>query len=370
MSKKIKLDTTILKTELEGVWRVMIPQGDKTNEGFFEDLDEYELVLIQDRDDPDRFMGFYEGDSITGELDLHWIPSVDSELITLYYTFSEGDDFETMIGGGIVSQTEPDSLMGIKLIHMGEKQKFYWKRISKEVPKDILARFECEDEEESELLHDFLDDFNHVRKPKSLEALLLCKAGLLKILKLGGICTLEQLLEAKEEELLAIQGIGHSRIYELHSLLVHTGHITEPTYEPDPSKLDKVFRFSLASEGKLKATHIIEVLGCHTMEDLHNIILEAYDYDIYDRDHLYSFYMSGVFHDLNSAIAHELADLKHDAAKMVIANLHMTAGKKIAYWFDFGSFFRLIIQLVSISEEAIPKSEQHRYPCIEETARI
>jgi len=84
----------------------------------------------------------------------------------------------------------------------------------------------------------------------------------------------------------------------------------------------------------------------HTLEDLHQYIQEAFDFD---NDHLYSFFMDGKRYS-DDVYNSSFGDVPPYAYEAVIGKLGLYRGKKILYFFDFGDSWEFLVQLVAIDE--------------------
>jgi len=140
------------------------------------------------------------------------------------------------------------------------------------------------------------------------------------------------------------------RLYRLKVFLL-TGPITEEFAKRNP-----------------QVSRTIEIRGDQTLEDLHEVIFQAYDrWD----EHLYEFQFGKAPHDPRGArySAPQAMDSSlfgghpaGDASRTSIGSLGLTRGRAFGYWFDFGDDWWHRIEVESISEE-VPKG---RYPRIVE----
>lgn len=94
----------------------------------------------------------------------------------------------------------------------------------------------------------------------------------------------------------------------------------------------------------------VQLSGEHTLEDLHLVIQEAYDFD---GDHLYAFYMDAKLYSKNAYHGDEWPYA--DAA--VLHELDLYNGQKISYLFDFGDSWEFVVQLIRIAPDAQPVSK-------------
>ncbi len=91
----------------------------------------------------------------------------------------------------------------------------------------------------------------------------------------------------------------------------------------------------------------------HTLEDLHNAIQEAFDFD---NDHLYSFYMDAkryskhAYHSPN-------CDSGPFTIDITVGELELYVGQKVLYFFDYGDSWEFEVQLLEINKDEIPPGE-------------
>lgn len=94
-----------------------------------------------------------------------------------------------------------------------------------------------------------------------------------------------------------------------------------------------------------------------TMEDLHNVILDAYDFD---DDHLYSFFTDGKkWSDYCIASPYEGPD-HADASKIQIGSIGMLKNQPIVYVYDYGYEWTFTINL----EEIDAQNTENFTPCL------
>lgn len=85
----------------------------------------------------------------------------------------------------------------------------------------------------------------------------------------------------------------------------------------------------------------------HTMEELHDIILEAYDFD---DEHLYSFFLDGEKWS-NDCITAPLDFDEHPKAdNVLIGDLNLATGRRFLYLYDFGDEWTFQIEVVGLEE--------------------
>ena len=99
----------------------------------------------------------------------------------------------------------------------------------------------------------------------------------------------------------------------------------------------------------------IEIAGHQTLDDLHGAIQDAVDFD---RDHLYSFYMSNRAWDESTEYAHPSAK-GPSAARVKIGDLNLRTRQRFLYLFDYGDEHRFEVQLVGVNPDA-PKGKYPR----------
>lgn len=103
-----------------------------------------------------------------------------------------------------------------------------------------------------------------------------------------------------------------------------------------------------------KTWRIIELSSHHTLDDLHEIIQEAYQFD---RDHLYSFFMDNRRWSRNEEFTSPNADQGIHADEVEIGRLDLFVGKQFLYLFDYGDewLFNIIVRDISITDELPPE---------------
>lgn len=98
----------------------------------------------------------------------------------------------------------------------------------------------------------------------------------------------------------------------------------------------------------------------HTMEDLHQIIINAFQFD---DDHLYSFFMDGEKWS-QDCIASPNDDFGHaDASKVQIGAIGLSSKQKFLYVYDYGEEWTFIVEVDNIKED----SQQLFNPYVKET---
>lgn len=102
----------------------------------------------------------------------------------------------------------------------------------------------------------------------------------------------------------------------------------------------------------------IGVRNNQTLEHLHRGLRRAFNWD---DDHLYSFWLSGVYWDgpdTEFTAPYELAMSDAQSAAIRIDELDLQLGQEVAYVFDFGDEWRVLLQL----RERVPPEAGARYP--------
>ncbi len=102
----------------------------------------------------------------------------------------------------------------------------------------------------------------------------------------------------------------------------------------------------------------IAVRASQTLEHLHRALRRAFNW--YD-DHLYSFWLSGVHWDVPETeftAPYELAETDARSTAMRLRDLDLQPARPIAYVFDFGDEWRVLLEL----RERVPPDLGARYP--------
>lgn len=125
---------------------------------------------------------------------------------------------------------------------------------------------------------------------------------------------------------------------------------TEEVEEPEAEgSVDELYRLRVSLEWMPEVWRIIELSGDCTFEDLHLEIQDAFDWD---KDHLYSFSMSGKRWDQRTEIAAPapLTDANWGADELTIGGLDLQPGQRFLYIFDYGDELRHDIEVLSITD--------------------
>lgn len=91
----------------------------------------------------------------------------------------------------------------------------------------------------------------------------------------------------------------------------------------------------------------------HSLEDLHLMIQEAFNFD---NDHLYAFYMDGKRYSRN-AYHSPMGDEEPFTDEAIIGELGLYVGQKILYYFDYGDSWEFAVQLLAMDEGERPLKE-------------
>jgi hypothetical protein len=110
-----------------------------------------------------------------------------------------------------------------------------------------------------------------------------------------------------------------------------------------PGQGNFVFKISVAS----KVWRILAISGKHTLDDLHEAIQEAFEFDA---DHLYAFYMDNRRY---SEERFESPDSEEGpyADDVQIGELGLAVNQSFIYHFDFGDDWRFHVQLLEIKTD-------------------
>ncbi len=88
----------------------------------------------------------------------------------------------------------------------------------------------------------------------------------------------------------------------------------------------------------------------HTLEDLHDSIQKAFDFD---DDHLYSFFMDGKRYSRH-AFHSPMCNQGPYVNESIIGELELFIKQKFLYFFDYGDSWEFEVQLLEIDEDEIP----------------
>ncbi len=370
----------VIRAKIQGTWVLTTHPGFPADD-WMDDAEEQEVYLIQNDTDELRFLGIFEDESLDGSMDLRLMPFLTGASgYSFAFSFMEEDEIQFTFGGGFLVMQEENVLSGVKMHHLDSNIPVYLTRISPDIPEHAEAMYEAlledevdgeddngfafdfEDENQEitkEMMEDFVEFLNH--KPESLEELFEDEPKLISKLNQGGIQTLEQLLEASDEDLLAIHGIGPGTLNEIRFFIADSNLLEGMALEVDESLMHRVFSIRVSLDGYGKVYRDIEILGNQTLHDLHTEIQVAFNWD---DDHLYSFYMSGVFHDSNSAISHPFAGDLHDSTEVPIAALGLEPERRFAYLFDYGDEWCHTLEVLGIGTKDVSEDDSYDYPMV------
>jgi hypothetical protein len=108
-----------------------------------------------------------------------------------------------------------------------------------------------------------------------------------------------------------------------------------------------VFRATLV--GVRGVSRKLAARGDETLADLHQLLQFAFEWD---DDHLYSFWLSGVFWDRTPGIRYSdpywSLEPGEKSARVRLDRLDLQVGDKLAYLFDFGDEWRVRLTLAEI----------------------
>lgn len=105
---------------------------------------------------------------------------------------------------------------------------------------------------------------------------------------------------------------------------------------------------------------VIQVRGDQTLEDLHDAICDAFDWDA---DHLWAFFMNNHFWDPKEEYGPpEVGEGAGDATETVLDSLKLEHGQEFCYIFDFGDEWRHTIEVADIES-----ADDATYPRISES---
>ena len=112
-----------------------------------------------------------------------------------------------------------------------------------------------------------------------------------------------------------------------------------------PTAEAQTYRFKVSYRDADDVWFIIEISARHTLDDLHNVIIDAADFD---DDHLHAFYLSGRAWDKETEYGH--GDARYSSV-ISIRKLGLRMKQRILYVFDFGNQHEFDVQLIETSPE-------------------
>ena len=111
-----------------------------------------------------------------------------------------------------------------------------------------------------------------------------------------------------------------------------------------------IFTFKVSLRGGCSRT--IAASSEHTLEDLHEAIQEAFDFD---RDHLYAFFMDGLPWSQDHIYAPQNTEGPF-SDRVCIGNLGVLPGQRFLYLFDFGDEWHFKTEVLEICDKPGPPS--------------
>jgi len=111
----------------------------------------------------------------------------------------------------------------------------------------------------------------------------------------------------------------------------------------------KTFTFRVNHRALPEVWRDIELAEDQTLEDLHLMIQQAYEW--WD-DHLYSFFLSGQAGDGASEIGSPWSDTSLHTHQVQMDQLELEPGQKFLYFFDYGDSHEFDVQLLAINPAA------------------
>jgi len=125
-----------------------------------------------------------------------------------------------------------------------------------------------------------------------------------------------------------------------------------PTIAPEA----QTYRFKISYRDADDVWFLIEASAKHTLDDLHNAIIDAADFD---DDHLHAFFLSGRAWDKETEYGH--GDARYSSA-IPIGKLHLRMKQRFLYLFDFGDQHEFDVQLI----ETDPEPPREHFPRVVE----
>lgn len=103
----------------------------------------------------------------------------------------------------------------------------------------------------------------------------------------------------------------------------------------------KTYIFKVKLKYNKRVYRSIEILGNQTLDQLHGVILKAFDFD---GDHLYSFFMNN---KPWSSLSYEYCSPRSEgnhADKILIKQLSLTSKQKFLYLYDYGDEWKFEVE--------------------------
>lgn len=135
----------------------------------------------------------------------------------------------------------------------------------------------------------------------------------------------------------------------------------EPLPPATEAGMTTLYRFHVALAWKKDVWRRIEMRGDQTLDDLHEAIQEAFNWD---NSHLYSFFLSGKAWDSKTEYASPYADQGRHADAYRLEHLPLKRGQKLLYLFDYGDELEHIVKLEAVLPGVVEKRK--KYPRITE----
>jgi hypothetical protein len=119
----------------------------------------------------------------------------------------------------------------------------------------------------------------------------------------------------------------------------------------------QAYVFSAKLVGYAGVTRTVAVRGDQRLTDLHAVLQQAFGWA---DDHLYSFWLTGRFWDRRDEYSHPF-ELEPGAgsAEVRLDRLRLQPGQRIAYLFDYGDEWRVLLTLAKVVD-----AEHAVYPAI------
>lgn len=126
----------------------------------------------------------------------------------------------------------------------------------------------------------------------------------------------------------------------------------------------KTYIFRVRLDGVRGVSRTIEIEGQQTLDELHQAILDAFEWD---DPHLYSFFMSNKWGDRANEYAHPYMleepfghePQPKDASRAKIGKLPLMLHQQFMFFFDYGDAHEFSVRLIKINEDA-PKGSYPR----------
>ncbi len=116
--------------------------------------------------------------------------------------------------------------------------------------------------------------------------------------------------------------------------------------------LEGSYVFDVRPQRREDVLRRVEVASDSTLDDLHYAIQDAFRWDA---DHLYSFYVSGKAHDMETELSapwEEQPEGPDYSTDVALGELGLRRGNRFLYLFDFGDDHRFSVRVVEVKESA------------------